>query len=186
MAWYNRVWKYAYTKPNEYLFGRDNNVDSRKLADENLKGRSPWTNTTGRQWHELVQNQRAAALGQGPSLAQQQYRQAMGDTQAALQSAGRASGRPGAMRAAMQQQANLGQGMASGLMQAGLQERQQAEQSYMAGLQGATAVEASEADTWMELLRSRMNIPTSPNKFDRFASVLPYLSMLSKNKQGNT
>lgn len=180
MAWYNKLWDIAYTKPNKFLFGEDTNQENRSRADEWMKGRTPWNNSTRPNWHELVNMQRSRALGLQPSLAEAQYKQAMGDTQAALYSAGNATTRPGAMRAAMQQQANLGQGMAAGLAQAGMQERAADQQSYAAGLQGLGAVESEEADRLMQLLQARLGIAPSPSKWDRAASAFPLLAMLSK------
>lgn len=146
------------------------------LLKDQLAGRNPWKNETGRQWFDLLQEQRATALGQRPSLAEMQYRGAMGDAQASLQSAAAGTRRPGVMRASMQQQANLGQGMASGLAQAGLQERMAAQQQYMAGLQGAGQLDQQQNETWLRLMGILQGKPPTPTAWDRLASLAPFAS----------
>lgn len=146
---------------------------------EQLKKRSPWANTTGKKWYELLDAQRAQAFGEAPSLAEAQYRQAQGDTQAALRSAAAGTNRPGMMRASLQQQANVGQGMATGVAQARLQERLAAQAAYAEALKGAGMVEGRDQSTWVQLAQILNGKPAEPSTWDRVAAMAPLLAMMA-------
>lgn len=154
-------------------------VSNPKSVKEAMAQRSPWTNQTGKQWYDLLDQQRAAAYGQTPSLAEAQYRQASGDTQAALRGAAAGTNRPGMMRASLQQQANVGQGMASGLAQAGLQERMANQQAYMDGLKGAGMVEGRDQSAWIQLAQILNGKPADPSTWDRIAAMAPLIAMMA-------
>ena len=94
-------------------------IQDRDRLGAMLQGRNPFA---GQEWNPLIQQLQQQASGQGPSMAEQQYRQASQQTMSGLQSLSRGSGSPGAAREAMLQQARVGQGMAQGVTQARTQE----------------------------------------------------------------
>lgn len=96
-----------------------------------LGGRSPFA---GDEWGALIGQLQQRASGQGPSLAEMDYRRAAQDTVAALGSLSRGSATPGAARAAMIQQGRIGQGMAAGLAQARTAEQMAAQQALTGAL----------------------------------------------------
>lgn len=96
-----------------------------------LGNRSPFA---GNEWGALIDQLTQRANGQGPSLAGMQYRQAMQDTTSNLSSMAQGSGNPMAARQALIQQGRVGQGMASGLAQADIQERQAAQSALQNAL----------------------------------------------------
>lgn len=95
-----------------------------------MGGQSPFAS---KDWGDLIGQLKQRASGQGPSLAQQNYNMAAGDTTNALSSMARGSANPDAARQALIQQGRIGQGQAAGLALAGTQEQQAAQQ----GLTGA-------------------------------------------------
>lgn len=86
-----------------------------------LKGQSPFA---GSDWGALVTQLQQRSMGQGPSVAENAYRQASDDTNAQLISMSQNSASPSAARQAMLQTGRMGQGMAQGLATARTQEMQ--------------------------------------------------------------
>lgn len=86
-----------------------------------MKGQSPFA---GSDWGALVTQLQQRAAGQGPSMAENAYKQASNDTNAQLMSMARGSNSPGAARQALLQTGKIGQGMAQGLATARTQEMQ--------------------------------------------------------------
>lgn len=84
------------------------------IAQTSQVGQDPYRGD----WSSLIAQLQAQARGEGPSLAEQQYRAAQQDTVSALTSQGRASGSAGAGRMAAQRIGQAGQGLAQGVAQA--------------------------------------------------------------------
>jgi hypothetical protein len=95
------------------------------------QGQSPFAS---QDWGGLISELSQRAQGNGPSLAQQNYQMASGDTINALSSMARGSASPDAARQAMIQQGRVGQGQAAGLALAGTQERAAAQQGLTEAL----------------------------------------------------
>jgi hypothetical protein len=96
-----------------------------------MDNKSPYASSD---WQGLIAQLSARANGTGPSLAQQNYNMASGDTTNALSSMARGSSNPEAARQAMIQQGRIGQGQAAGLALAGTQEQQAAQQGLTSAL----------------------------------------------------
>jgi hypothetical protein len=113
-------------------------------------------------WKSLIEQLQGQANGTGPSLAGAQYNRAAQDQQAAIGSLARGAARPGATRAAMMQQARVGQGLASGSAEAVLQEQNAARGQLGAALSGAGQAsfqrDAANQQGWLTLLASQLGI----------------------------
>lgn len=89
-----------------------------------LTGQSPFAS---QDWNGLVSQLTARANGTGPSLAEQEYRNASGDQAAAFAGAAHGGASPASFRQAAIQQGQIGQGLASGVTQARTNEQTQAQ-----------------------------------------------------------
>ncbi len=100
-----------------------------------LDGRNPYA---GAEWGSLIGQLQNRAMGNGPSITMDAYRQASQDNVNALGAMSRGAGTAAAARQAMIQQNRVGQGMASGLVSARNQE--------MIGAQGALTQALGQRD----------------------------------------
>lgn len=98
-------------------------LDRRRLGTM-LQGQSPYA---GSEWGGLVSQLQARASGSAPSVAQMQYQQAMGHMSSQLAGAAHGGAGPGAFHQAAIQAGQAGQGMASGVAQARVNEMQGAQ-----------------------------------------------------------
>lgn len=112
----------------------------------------------------LLNQLRNQAMGQGPSLAQEQFR--MANSQALQNQLAMSRGRnQGMARQAGVNMANIGQNMASGLAQAGLQERNQAGQQFMQGTGMQQNNELARNQQYLAALQLKLSQPTGWDKF---------------------
>lgn len=109
------------------------------------------------QYQDYINGLRDMAQGRGTSLAEQQYKQASADAGRQVSTLA-ASGRgPAGMaqRQAMQQQAQIGTGLAQGSAQARLQEQMMAQQQLGGAIQGA---DASRQQRELELMKLKYGL----------------------------
>lgn len=138
-------------------FGGDDgeSVDSR--IDDQLDQGNPYIDQGAyqHQWAGLLNQLR----NNPQSIAEQQYRMAQQDQSAAVSAQARASGRPGAIRAAMAQQAQIGQGLGQGSSMARLQEQLANRQAYAStlGMVSAQELQRQQANqgAYINLLNAR-------------------------------
>lgn len=122
-------------------------------------GRGPYVGQNKYQggWDSLIQQLQSA-----PSLAAQQYRQASQDSQAAIGGLARGSNRPGAQRAAMVQQAKVGQGMAGGSATAMMEEQASNRQQLGGALAGAGQAQwqrdQANQQAWQQMLQQQFGL----------------------------
>ena len=102
--------KQSRDNPQLPFFPEDRGLTSGLLGDRN-----PYA---GAEWGGLIKQLQDQAAGNGPSVAEQAYSRAQGDTTAALASMAQGSASPAAARQAQIQRQRVGQGMASGLAEA--------------------------------------------------------------------
>lgn len=133
------------------------------------QGRGPYVGDNPYQggWNSLIQQ----LQGAGGSLAQAQYQRAQQDNQAAVGGLARANNRPGAFRAAMAQQAKIGQGLAAGSSEAMLQEQMQNRQQLGSALQGAGQAQwqrdSANQNAFMDLMARQLGLD-----MDQFQAIL--------------
>lgn len=125
--------------------------EDRQRTMDMLNGRSAFA---GNEWGGLI-NQLTGQMTGANSLAQMQYRQASQDTTSQLSSLSRGSASPAAARQAMIQQGRVGQGLASGLAQAGTQERMAASQALTQALSSRDQI---NSNAYLDILGAQLGL----------------------------
>jgi len=105
-----------------------------------LQGQSPFASS---QWGGLISQLQQRASGSGPSVAQMQYQQAMGQQAAQMAGAAHGGGGPGAFRQAAIMAGQQGQGLAQGSALARTQEMQAAQGSLQGALGTRDSINSS-------------------------------------------
>lgn len=105
-----------------------------------LHGQSPFASS---QWGGLISQLQQRASGSGPSVAQMQYQQAMGQQAAQMAGAAHGGGGPGAFRQAAIMAGQQGQGLAQGSALARTQEMQAAQGSLQGALGTRDSINSS-------------------------------------------
>lgn len=136
----------------------------RALVNPYLQTQSPYINPQGSQvgnHNALISMIRGRAMGQGPSLAEDAYKQASSNTLNNLLTMSHGS-TPGAARAAVNQMGNINQGMASGLAQARNQEivgaTGQLGQAINAADNSLLQRERANQDAWLQMMAQRFGL----------------------------
>jgi non-canonical (house-cleaning) NTP pyrophosphatase len=181
MAWYNDVYNGLGDGLNwlgEQAFGEDGAYKgAQDRADKQLDSGGAYVGKGGYtgQWAALLEQLRRQAQGTGPSVAESQYRQANQDQSAAIGGLARASGRPGAIRSAMEQQQRLGQGLAQGSSLARLQEQLAGQQAYSGALGVASNQDLqrqlANSQAYQNILQARLGQQQQPTALQRYANM---------------
>lgn len=117
-----------------------------------LQGQSPFAS---KDWGGLISQLQARASGQGPSVAQMQYQQAMGNANNQLSGMAHGGGSPAAFRQAAIEQGRTGQGLAQGSALARTQEMQAAQGS----LQGALGTrDTINSSAYQNILQQQLGL----------------------------
>ena len=134
-----------------------------------LQGQSPFAS---KDWGGLISQLQARASGQGPSVAQMQYQQAMGNANNQLSGMAHGGGSPAAFRQAAIEQGRTGQGLAQGSALARTQEMQAAQGS----LQGALGTrDTINSTAYQNILQQQLGLSSQ--------SVNAHLGLQNANNQ---
>lgn len=126
--------------------------EDRQRIMEMLGARSAFA---GEEWGGLIGQLQRQASGQGPSLAEQQYRSAAQDTTNSLSSMARGSASPAAARQAMIQRGRVGQGMAAGVATARTQEQMAATSALSQALSSRDQI---NSNAYLDLLAAQLGL----------------------------